>query len=64
LVNLVWFEKGSLAGLKLPYRAGWPQTHRSACLYLLSAGIKGVHHHIQHKKQNNNNKPFLKESFN
>ena len=24
---------------------GWSQTQRSACLYLLSAGIKGVHHY-------------------
>jgi hypothetical protein len=26
-------------------RLGWPQTQRSACLCLLSAGIKGVYHH-------------------
>ena len=27
-------------------RPGWPQTQRSTCLCLLSAGIKGVHHHF------------------
>jgi hypothetical protein len=26
-------------------RPGWPRTQKSACLCLLSAGIKGVHHH-------------------
>jgi hypothetical protein len=26
-------------------RPGWPQTQKSACLCLPSAGIKGVHHH-------------------
>lgn len=26
------------------YGSGWPQSHRSACLCLLSAGIKGTHH--------------------
>jgi hypothetical protein len=28
-------------------RPGWPQTQKSACLCLPSAGIKGVHHHAQ-----------------
>lgn len=28
-------------------RPGWPQTE--PCLYLLNAGIKGTHHHTQHK---------------
>jgi hypothetical protein len=26
-------------------RPGWPQTQKSACLCLLSAGIKGMRHH-------------------
>jgi hypothetical protein len=26
-------------------RPGWPRTQKSACLCLLSAGIKGVRHH-------------------
>jgi hypothetical protein len=26
-------------------RPGWPQTQKSACLCLPSAGNKGVHHH-------------------
>jgi hypothetical protein len=29
-------------------RPGWPQTQKSACLCLRSAGIKGVRHHAQH----------------
>jgi hypothetical protein len=28
-------------------RPGWPWTQKSACLCLRSAGIKGVHHHVQ-----------------
>lgn len=28
---------------------GWPQTHRSTCLCLVSTGIKGVCHHAQLK---------------
>ena len=28
-------------------RPGWPQTHKSACLCLPIAGIKGVCHHAQ-----------------
>jgi hypothetical protein len=34
----------ALTVLKLAHRPGWLQTQRSACLYLLSVGIKGVHH--------------------
>jgi hypothetical protein len=30
-------------------RPGWPQTQKSACLCLPSAGIKGVHHHCPAK---------------
>jgi hypothetical protein len=29
-------------------RPGWPRTQKSACLCLLSAGIKGVRHHAWH----------------
>ena len=32
----------------LPCRPGWAQTQKSTCLYLPSAGIKGVHHHAWH----------------
>jgi hypothetical protein len=28
-------------------RPGWPQTQRSTCLCLPSAGIKGVRHHAR-----------------
>jgi hypothetical protein len=34
----------ALAVLEL-YRPGWPQTQKSACLCLPSAGIKGLYHH-------------------
>jgi hypothetical protein len=40
----------SLAVLEL-CRPGWPQTQKSACLCLPSAGIKGVHHHRPATKQ-------------
>jgi hypothetical protein len=38
---LPWLSWNSLC------RPGWPGTQRSACLCLLSPGIKGVHHHTQ-----------------
>jgi hypothetical protein len=47
-----FFETGflciALAVLELSLcRPGWPQTQRSACLCLPSAGIKGVLHHAR-----------------
>lgn len=33
-----------MASLELTVRPGWPRIQRSACFYLLSAGIKDVHH--------------------
>jgi hypothetical protein len=38
---LPWLSWNSLC------RPGWPQTQKSTCLCLPSAGIKGVHHHAQ-----------------
>jgi hypothetical protein len=52
--GLVWFlvlffETGFLCVAWLSWnsfcRSGWPQTQKSACLCLPSAGIKGVRHH-------------------
>ena len=44
-----FFETGflcvALAVLELTRRPGWPQTQKSACLCLPSAGIKGMRHH-------------------
>ena len=42
------FEAGSYIGPGCPEsRQGWPQTQRSTCLFLPSAGINGVLHHPQ-----------------
>jgi hypothetical protein len=40
---IAWLSWNSLC------RPSWPRTQKSACLYLLSAGIKGVHHHARQK---------------
>jgi hypothetical protein len=49
LLVCLFFETGflcvALAVLNSLCRPGWPQTQKSACLCLPSAGIKGVHHH-------------------
>jgi hypothetical protein len=49
----VCFETGflcvALAVLDLLCRPGWPQTQKSACLCLPSAGIKGLCHHCPAK---------------
>ena len=37
----------ALAVLELTCSPGWPGTQKSACLCLLRAGTKGVHHHAQ-----------------
>jgi hypothetical protein len=50
--GLVWFGFLRQGFSVLPWlswnslcRPGWPQTQKSTCLCLPSAGIKGVHHH-------------------
>jgi hypothetical protein len=47
-----WFLCIALAVLELTCRPGWPRTQKSACFFLPSAGIKGVHHHrlVEKKK--------------
>jgi hypothetical protein len=42
LFFVLFFETGFLC-----VALGCPQTQKSACLCLQSAGIKGVHHHAQ-----------------
>jgi len=37
---------GTLALERLSTHSDWPRTWRSACFCLLSAGIKGVRHHL------------------
>jgi hypothetical protein len=50
---LVFFETGFLFVAWLSWnslcRPGWPQTQKSTCLCLPSAGIKGVSHHCPAK---------------
>jgi hypothetical protein len=40
-------------------RPGWPQTQKSTCLCLPSAGIKGMRHHARHMITTLENAPQL-----